>query len=180
MTIVIRVLLVFFMLFSQSLVADVSEDNYKEGVAAFNLGDIVLAMGKLETAMESGNDDAAMFLAFIYDKGEQDEKALALYRRLANRGHAAAKHKLGVMLVNGQGTETDIDGGLSLVREAVELGDSSAMFFLGTSYLSGKYGLENGQQQGLQLINQAVATGNSEAAKWLESYELKATTTAVE
>jgi TPR repeat protein len=81
-------------------------------------------------------------------------RALALYRRAAERGDAEAQYIYGGMLFQGQGTDPDKRGGFKWLLKAAENGKSSpeSQAILGSMYLRGA----------------TIPQNYLEAKKWLE------------
>lgn len=70
------------------------------------------------------------------DSAGDYKTAVAYYRESADRGYAAAISSLGVMHVNGQGTEQDFDTGVDLLNKARSLGSRTARISLSSSDFS--------------------------------------------
>ena len=69
-------------------------------------------------------------LGRAYDAAGKFKKAVSYYRQSAERGYPAAKSSLGVMHVNGQGTDQDFVAGVALLNEARALGSRPARISL--------------------------------------------------
>ena len=107
-------------------------------------------------AAERGDLDALHSVAAQYATGDapagKDEvKAVELYTRAAERGHALSQYDLGFMLILGEGAEKDEAEGLSWMRRAAEGGCDLAARFLSEAYAKGYCG---------------VAADEAEAARW--------------
>ena len=77
--------------------------------------------------------------AKAYDEGRFDS-ALALWKPLAEQGHAAAQFNLAILYEKGQGVPQDYTEALYLFNRAVTLGSADAEAELGYMYRSG-YGV---------------------------------------
>ncbi|MBB6464450.1 TPR repeat protein [Aminobacter lissarensis] len=116
--------------------------------AAFSAGTAMSA----ETAPEAGppttsggatseravNADALLRLGDLYSNAgnanRDPAKAFDYYRQAADAGSAAARLRVGEMRVLGEGTERDINAGLSIIEEVASAGDGAALASLGGLY----------------------------------------------
>ncbi|MEM1429746.1 MAG: tetratricopeptide repeat protein [Pseudomonadota bacterium] len=102
-------------------------------------------VGFLEAASEEGHGDAAAIVAVLFDDGvaiQPDRpRALAHYRRAAHAGHLVAQHRLGMLLISGEGGETNTDMGLYWLGKAASQGDGIAAAALGLMHARGMYGV---------------------------------------
>lgn len=76
----------------------------------------------LQRRAESGDPEAQVSLAFIYDQNSQHEQALDLLRRAAEGGHAPAQHLLGARLLVGRAAPFEPNEGARLIAEAAGQG----------------------------------------------------------
>lgn len=83
----------------------------EEGVAAYQAGNLPLAVSEFRTAAEKGEADCQFNLALMYEQGigmAKDEKqAVVWYRKSAEQGNSNAQFNLGVLYENGRGTAVD-------------------------------------------------------------------------
>ncbi|WP_270725281.1 tetratricopeptide repeat protein [Shimia sp. Alg240-R146] len=114
----------------------------------FDLAKALEALGQAEEAAalylqaaDSGNSDAAVSLAVLYQHGtgvEQDfERARELYEWPAESGHARALNNLGLLYVRGDGVAQDYVKAAELFSAAAEQGLKQAMTNLGVLYDNG-------------------------------------------
>ena len=63
------------------------------------------------------------------------------YRRAAERGHAEAQYNLGFMILEGEGTEKNVDEGLYWLHLSAEQGEDQAIRLLADAYAGGYFGV---------------------------------------
>ena len=63
------------------------------------------------------------------------------YRRAAERGHAEAQYNLGFMILEGEGTEKNVDEGLYWLHLSAEQGEGQAIRLLADAYANGYFGV---------------------------------------
>src|SRR5262245_27286667 len=94
-----------------SLLSSPARAGLKEGVAAYEAGNLPLAYKEFRAAAEKGEADCQFNLALMYEKGigvAQDEKeAVVWYRKSAEQGNSNAQFNLGVLYENGRGCDVD-------------------------------------------------------------------------
>ncbi|ROR32905.1 tetratricopeptide repeat protein [Inmirania thermothiophila] len=131
--------------------------DYRDGVSAYNREDLVTAMAKLEQAAAADYVPALLFLGYIMDKAEENERAVALYRRAAELGDAEGMMRLGLMYASGEGVERDFATARRWVLAAVDRGHLPAMVVMGQAYLRGGLGVERDVRTGLEWLELAAA-----------------------
>jgi len=95
---------------------------------------------------------------------EDPPQAAVWFQKAADLGEAGAKAAMGGFLVYGDepsGVHKDVARGFELLREAVELGLSEALFPLAHCYLAGD-GVEKDAAHGVALLRQAVEQSSDE------------------
>jgi len=117
--ILIRVLLVV----SAFSFTRISFADFKDGLEAFDGGDLALAVEEWQLAVGEGNLDAAVSLADLYLTGigvpADPKEAVRLYRLAAEQGHGVAQLNLGDLYARGLGVERNlIEAHLWLTRAA--------------------------------------------------------------
>ncbi len=60
-----------------------------------------------------------------------DQKAIVLYTKAADQGHADAQYELGFLYITGKGVEPDQQKGMEWIRKAAEQGHAKAKDFIG-------------------------------------------------
>jgi uncharacterized protein len=104
-------------------------------------------LSSLAKAAEGGDLDAQHELAAFYatddSLGMKDAaKAVEVYTRAAECGHAESQYDLGFMLLLGEGTKQDVAQGLWWTEQAVANGYAYAAKLLSDVYSRGLFGLE--------------------------------------
>ena len=82
--------------------------------------------------------------------------------RGAAAGHPRGKVVLGNFLIEGAFSEKDVDAGIQLLREAVELGASEGMYYLAFQYHQG-VNIERDDLKALDLYERASSAGHIHA-----------------
>lgn len=72
-----------------------------------------------------------------YYKREEYGEAARLFRKAADRGHAAASRALGVLYARGDGVEQDFEKAVTWARKAADQADVFALYNLGYYYRNG-------------------------------------------
>lgn len=98
-------------------------------------GDVVRAMPILRKLADAGFAPAQVKLADMYDKAEENEAAVALYRQAAEKGNADALFGLASMIAAGEGVTRDADEALRLLRLAAERSHVPATHALAQAYI---------------------------------------------
>ena len=136
----------------------------KEGVAAYEAGNLPLAFQEFRAAAEKGEADCQFNLALMYEKGigvAQDEKeAVVWYRKSAEQGNSHAQFNLGVMYEHGRGCDVDFAQANQWYRKASVQGDALAIGNLGMLYLRGD-GVKADKVAGLALLLQSATLDGS-------------------
>jgi TPR repeat protein len=109
-------------------------------------------------------------LAYCYYGGrgvtEDPAQAVAWFQKASDLGDAASKAALGTSLLSGHaraGVAKDAARGLALVREALELGYSPALYSVARCYLEG-VGVEKDAAHGVALLREVITQGDSSTA----------------
>ncbi len=112
------------------------------GAATVDLG---AAMDWLERAAGQGDVAAAVRLAILFDDGAllppDRARARVHYLQAAHGGVVPAQHRLGILLVAGEGGRKDTDGGLRWLAVAAAHGDPSAAAALALLRARGYHGV---------------------------------------
>lgn len=117
-------------------------------------GDVVRAMPILRKLADAGFVPAQVKLADMYDKAEENEAAVALYRQAAEKGSADALFGLASMTAAGEGVKRDADEALRLLRLAGEQSHQPAIHALAQAYI------------GAQPALKATADFAAQALRW--------------
>ncbi len=154
--------LVFALLVS-SLIANAFA-GFKEGVAAYEAGNLPLAVKEFRGAAEKGDADSQFNIGLMYEQGigvsKNEVEAAAWYRKSAEQGNSNAQYNLAVLYENGRGTKVDFAQALQWYRKAAAQGDELAVGNLGMLYVRGQ-GVNENKVAGLALLLLSVAMKDS-------------------
>lgn len=136
----------------------------KEGVAAFEAGNLPEAYKEFRAAAEKGESDSQYNLALMYERGigvaKDLKEALVWYRKSAEQGNSNAQFNLGVMYENGHGCEVDFAQSHLWYRKASLQGDPLAVGNLGMLYLRGQGVKEDKIAAVALLMKSAIMDGS--------------------
>jgi TPR repeat protein len=136
----------------------------KEGVEAYEAGNLSKAFEEFRAAAEKGDANCQFNLALMYEKGigvAKDEKqAVVWYRKSAEQGNSNAQFNLGVLYENGRGCDVDFAQANQWYRKASVQGDALAIGNLGMLYLRGD-GVKADKIAGLALLLQSATMDSS-------------------
>jgi TPR repeat protein len=116
------------------------------GINAFHDGDLITAMERYQSAADAGSPEAQARLAWIYDQSEENDTAVALYRRSAEQAFADGEFGLGEMYAKGEGVEQDIDEAFLWFERAAHQGHLHAIRVLINAFERGALGREIDQE----------------------------------
>jgi TPR repeat protein len=137
---------------------------FDEGVAAYQSGDLPLAVKEFRAAAEAGNTDAQFNMALMYERGigvsKDEQESVVWYRKAAEQGNSTAQFNLAVMYENGRGTAVDFHQAHHWYRKASVQGDGLAIGNLGMLYMRGQ-GVKQNKVAGLALLLVSVELDNS-------------------
>lgn len=131
--------------------------------------DKMRAVALRETAYQAGSQTAGYFLAVTYAQGDlgfrNDEKARAIFEKLAASGHPRSLNWMGVFYRTGRGGLTRDDAKANqFYREAAALGEVTAMRNLHGMYRGGN-GVQKDLKEALMWLQRAVDENNPEALR---------------
>ncbi|MBI1285244.1 MAG: sel1 repeat family protein [Thiobacillus sp.] len=125
------------------------------GVAAYEAGNVPLAVKEFRASAEKGDANSQFNLALMYEQGigvsKDDKQALAWYRKSAEQGNSNAQYNLAVLYENGRGGAVDFAKANQWYRKAAVQGDALAIGNLGMLYLRGQ-GVKADRVAGLALL----------------------------
>lgn len=131
----------------------------EQGVAAYQAGDMALAMKEFRTAAEKGDAACQYNLAMMHEQGigvaKNEKQALVWYRKSAEQGNSNAQFNLGVLYENGRGTAVDFAQANQWYRKAAAQGDPLAIGNLGMLYVRGD-GVKVDKIAGVALLLQSI------------------------
>jgi TPR repeat protein len=94
-----------------SILSNLAVAGLDEGVAAYQAGDLPLAVKEFRAAAEAGNSDAQFNMALMYERGigvsKDEQVSVDWYQKSAEQGNSNAQYNLAVMYENGRGTAVD-------------------------------------------------------------------------
>ena len=136
----------------------------KEGVAAYEAGNLPLALKEFRAGAENGEADCQFNLALMYEQGigvtKNEKEAVVWYRKSAEQGLSNAQFNLGVLYENGRGCAVDFGQANQWYRKASVQGDALAIGNLGMLYLRGD-GVKADKVAGLALLLQSATLDGS-------------------
>jgi TPR repeat protein len=142
------------------LFPDVARFKYQLGRVLYGLGEFDEAVESLRAALDDGHVRAGYLLGRVYQLGgplgRDPAMAVALFEVGAQRGDPYAQHALGRALVEGVGTEQDIQRGAEQLTRAAEAGHTFSMNALGTEYLNGDR-LAQDSERALRFFRESAA-----------------------
>ena len=153
------------LLFSAPARADF-ETEFKAAMVSWNRGDMVTAMSQLRGPADAGHAPSQVLLAYILDKSEFNEEAVAYYKKAVAQGSAEAQFDLGALYAAGEGVQKDEVEARRLMSLAANQGHVGAINALAQAYLTGGLALDaqaKESPQALAMIEKAAA-GNYLAA----------------
>ncbi len=137
---------------------------FDEGVAAYQAGDLPLAVKEFRAAAEAGNADAQFNMALMYERGigvsKDEQESVVWYQKSAEQGNSNAQFNLAVMHENGRGTAVDYYQARQWYRKAAVQGDGLAIGNLGMLYIRGQ-GVKPNKVAGLALLLVSVELDSS-------------------
>ena len=92
-----------------------------------------------------------------YEAGDYD-KAMGLWKPLAEQGNADAQFNIGVMYDNGQGVEADPVKALTWYRRAADQGHVKALFNIGEAFRTGR-GVDPSMREAVKWYQKAADLG---------------------
>jgi TPR repeat protein len=90
------------------------------------------------------------------------------YQKAANKGHAAAMVRLGVLLYDGEHVLTNYEEAARWFMEAANQDDPRGMYLLGRMYESGD-GVIESAEEARRWISKAAMHGFPQAKEWIET-----------
>ena len=96
------------------------------------------------------------------------EKAAYWFSLAAEKGNMAAQYQLGLLYLNGEGVEKDLQKGKLLLEKAAESGKAEAQYNLAVMYIDG-HGVEQNKEYAIFWLQKAASQGYEIATKALDS-----------
>lgn len=120
-------------------------------------------------AADKDHRSAQFYLGACYEKGfgvEQDLKKAAEWYSKAKVTSVTATYRLARLKILGSHELMDIEGGLELLKEAAEYGESDALYLLGTFYFKGNF-VPASAQTAEKLFLRAIEKGDEKSYEYL-------------
>lgn len=137
---------------------------FDEGVAAYQAGDLPLAVKEFRSAADEGDADGQFNFALMHERGigvsKNEQEAIVWYRKSAEQGNSNAQYNLAVLYENGRGCAVDFAQANHWYRKAAVQGDGLAVGNLGMLYLRGE-GVDKDVVAGLALLLNSVVLDGS-------------------
>lgn len=150
------------------LVASSAWAGWDEASTAYQQGRYALAYKECKDAASQGDRNCQNFIGFLYANGrgvpQNDQQAVAWYRKAAEQGDASAQFNLGGMYDNGKGVPQDYKEAVAWYRKAAEQGFAEAQNNLGGMYANGR-GVPQDLVVAYTLFNLSAAQGADMAVK---------------
>lgn len=137
------------------------EDDYKEALRLYQLGDVVGAMGRLRPAADAGHTPSMALLAHVLDQSGFVDEAVDLYRRASDKGDPDGQHGLANMLLSGRGVDRDEARAYQLLEAAARSGHALSINAVAQAYISGSLG------------RKTASAANPEGLPWIEKSAAK-------
>ena len=139
-------------------------DDLKDGINAFEKGNLNKAFNLFTPLAEGGNAEAQTYLAFIHEDANNVKEAVYWYELGAEGGNPYAQLNLAMMYAQGiNGVTKDIKHAGKLYRQAAEQGLAQAQNNLGSLYYNGS-GVKKNYAEALKWYRLSARQGNAEAA----------------
>ncbi|MBI5109693.1 MAG: sel1 repeat family protein [Rhodocyclales bacterium] len=128
------------------------EEDFAAGMISYRRTDFSTAIPVLRKAADAGHAQAQAVLASILDAADQDEEAVAYYRKSAAAGNLDGIFGLGNMLAAGEGVAKDAKEARRLYLRAAESGHKLAIAAVAEAYIRGELGVPEGERKGAEAL----------------------------
>lgn len=139
------------------------EDDFRAGSQAYRGGDVVQAMALLKKSADAGHAPSQSLLAYILDKAEFNDEAIAYYRKAAAQGDPEGEFGLGTMYAAGEGVKRDLAEARKWITRAAEKGHAGAINATAQAYINGDLGIDAAQrksEEALRWVRRAADAGH--------------------
>lgn len=147
------------------------EDDFAAGMISYRRADFASAIPVLRKAADAGHAQAQAVLASILDAADQDEEAVAYYRKSAAAGNLDGIFGLGTMLATGEGVAKDINEARRLYLRAAEAGHKLAIAAVAEGYIRGDLGIPEGERNGPVALKWIALAAEDNIIAALEALE---------
>jgi len=168
-----RLLSALFLTFSLSIANQPAqaETDYKLGVQAYQGKRFEKAREYWEDSAADGNLSASFNLALLLSKGiggpVDAERAVSLFRRVADAGLAIGQYNLGLAYYSGQGVAKDNGQAQIWWERAARQNHAQAQFNLGALLWNGE-GVQNNAGEAIKWFRKSSDAGNVQAREFLD------------
>lgn len=155
-----RAALAVLLLASALPAAGAPEDDFKEALRLYHLGDMVGAMEKLRPAADGGHAPSMALLADVLDQSGYIDEAAGLYRRAAESNDPAGQYGLANMMLSGRGMARDEVRGFELMEAAARSGHALSINAVAQAYMTGSLGrrqVSAAAPEGLPWVEKSAA-----------------------
>lgn len=144
-------------------------DDHARGLRAYHRGDVVEAMQVLRPAAQAGHAPSQTLLAFILERADFTEDAVALYRAAAEQGDAEGHAGLANAYLSGRGVAKDEKRALQHFSKAADAGHAASVDVIATAWAQGGLGLDaRADPAGARMaLQRAAAQGHLASAEAL-------------
>lgn len=144
-------------------------DDHARGLKAYHRGDVVDAMAQLQPAARAGHAPSQALLAFILERSDYTEEAVALYRSAAAQGDADGHAGLASAYLSGRGIAKDEKQAVLHFSKAADAGHAASVEVLATAWLAGDMGLDGRADPAAArtAVQRAAAQGHPPSAQAL-------------
>jgi len=123
----------------------------------------------IQRAADAGSSEGLHRLALIYARGEagvarNDSRAVELFQRAAEKGHARAQLNLGTLYFRGQGVQRDLIQARAWLEKAAAGGDPYALYALGRAMSESEGAATADPTRAADLFRRAADKGHPLAA----------------
>ena len=144
-------------------------DAHARGLQAYHRGDVVDAMAQLQPAAQAGHAPSQALLAFILERSDFTQEAVALYRNAAAQGDADGHAGLASAYLSGCGIAKDEKQAVLHFSKAADAGHVASVQVLATAWLNGDMGLDARADPAAAraAVQRAAAQGHQPSAQAL-------------
>jgi uncharacterized protein len=142
------------------------QEDYFQGTAAYDRGEMIEAQGLFERAANKGHSGAQARLAEILDRSEFNLEAFQWYQKSAAQGDVDGMYGLVTMFIGGEGVEVNIPEARRFAMLAAQGGHEMAMTMVWRAFVKGGLGLtvaERTNAETLKWLQLAVDAGDANA-----------------
>lgn len=116
------------------------EDDHKRALQSYQRGDVVAAINALRPAAKAGHAPSMTMLAFILDRSDFIDEALALYQGAATQGDAEGHSGLANYFLIGRAVAKDEKRAFEHFSKAADLGHAGSIEIVAEAHLNRRLG----------------------------------------